>query len=209
MGEYFKIGDVNFAMEVKASKAWCSKVCYFCGKHIKENDEIALVVVPSNLRFNGEYKKMKSNQVVHLDELKKFSKDMTNVKEVVDAMEKHKVKKENLTKEQDALMNVFIKASYAYDFKDATKKKDGIVVCKKYGSSDTIQYNVYTDTIEYYNRRKRELFDSFIEKQIVTNIYNKFHELLNDNKHSDYNALKSLGECVSNAIKTTNEMMNN
>ena len=36
MGEYFKIGDVNFAMEVKASKAQCSKVCYFYGKHIKE-----------------------------------------------------------------------------------------------------------------------------------------------------------------------------
>lgn len=152
---------------------------------------------------------MKSNQVVHLDELKKFSKDMTNVKEVVDAMEKHKVKKENLTKEQDALMNVFIKAAYAYDFKDATKKKDGIVVCKKYGSSDTIQYNVYTDTIEYYNRRKKALFDGFVERQIETDVYNKFHELLKDNKHSDYDALKSLGECVSNAIKTTNEMMNN
>ena len=35
MGEYFKIGDVNFAMEVKASKAWCSKVCYFCGKQLQ------------------------------------------------------------------------------------------------------------------------------------------------------------------------------
>lgn len=203
MSEFFKIGDKNLAMKIKANKSWGSKTCYFCGKHIKENEDIALVVVPSDIRFT-EYKKMRNNQVVHLNELVDFSKNMTTIKEVVDAMEKHKVKKETLTKEQENLMDVFIEAAYFYDFKVATKKKDGIVVCKKYGASDSIEYNVYTDTISYYNRRKKALFDGFVERQIETDVYNKFHELLKDNKHSDYDALKTIGNCFEQVSKIMN-----
>lgn len=84
------------------------------------------------------------------------------------------------------------------------RKKMEQFVCKKYGASDSIEYNVYTDTISYYNRRKKTLFDGFVERQIETNVYNKFHELLKDNKHSDYDALKTIGNCFEQVSKIMN-----
>lgn len=201
MAEYVKIGNQNFAMKMKATCHWGNKTCYFCGKHFKTDEEISLIVLPSDIRFNGGYKKMKDNQVVHTSELESFIENMTTIKEVADAMEKHKVKKETLSEELEKRMETFVCAASKCGFSDFIKKKDGTVICKKYGSSDTIRYNVYTDIIEYHNKRKKALFDGFLGRQIETNVYNKFHELLGDNKHSDYDALTSIGECISTANK--------
>lgn len=209
MSEYVICEGKEFAIKIKSSKHWGSKICYLCGKHIKENDDIALIVLPSDIRFNSGYKKMEDNQVVHLDEIEEFIKDKSSIKEVADALEKHKVKKEILTEKEKEKMKIFVDAAYDLGYHSSTTKSNGIVVCKKNGTSDKVMYNVYTDIIEYSNNRKGYLFDSFIEKQIITDVYNKFHKLLGDNLNLDYNALDSINKCLSEAIDTTNKIMGN
>lgn len=205
--EYVKFQDKNFALKQKVSGLWKEKTCYLCGKHLKDNESIALIVLPSDIRFSGKYKKMRNNQVVHTKELENLIASASTMEEVADILEKSSAKTENLTEEEKEKIQIFINAAYTCGFKDVTKNSKGVVEIKKYGTSDKIRYNVYSDDISYHNKRKKQLFDSFLERQQVTDVYNAFHKLLGDNKSSDYDAISEISECFSKAVETTNKIM--
>ncbi len=204
--EYIKVNDTAIGIKQIASGLYLKNICYLCRKHFKENEEIVIIVCPSGLR--KQFPEFRRNQLAHQDELMQYVNSATTVEELFAMLtESKKPKKETLTKEQVARIDIFIQAAYNIGYKDATKKKDGSVSCKKYGSSDTIVYNVYTDGIDFRNRRRRQLGDGFAERAIIARAFNEFHNLLGDGKHDDYNALKEFGECLGKAVEVTNRMM--
>lgn len=184
---------------------WKEKVCYICGEHFKDNEKLVILIPSSEVRKN--LKKIRGNVVAYLTYVEEWCKNVNTVEEFWQKLDSHKTPKIKLTIEQEQKIEIFIKAAYNCGYRNSTKKRDGSVVCKQNGTSDVVKYNVHSDMISYDNRRKRQLFDSFIENQKTTNIYNEFHKLLNDGQHSDYNALEAFSECMNKAIKTTNDIM--
>lgn len=204
--EYIKINDKPIAFQQIAGGLWTEKTCYICRKHFQDGEKIAVIVCPSELR--KQFPAFKKNQVVHLAELRDYIESVKTVEELFIVLSNAKrPKKEVLTKEQDKILDTFINAAYNIGYKDASKKKDGSVSCKKYGSSDTLIYNVYSDRIEFRNRRRRQFGDGFTERSILAKAFNEFHKLLGDGKHDDYDPLKAFSECLSGAIETTNRIM--
>lgn len=184
---------------------WKEKTCYLTGEHFKDGEQLVILVPSSEMR--KKLKKIKGNLVAYLTKVEEICANVETVEEFWLYLDTYKTPKIALTQEQETKIDIFIKAAYNCDFKDASKKKDGTVVCKQYGTSDSVKYNVHSGSITYHNRRRRKLFDSFIEKQIVTNVYNEFHKLLKDGEHSDYNAIEAFSDCMDKVIKTTNDIM--
>ena len=104
-------------------------------------------------------------------------------------------KKAEFTAEEKAKIDAFRSACHHYSFWNDVEKPYGLK-CQKRGSSLYVEYNVYADSIGIDFRGKRGLFDTFYEKQIVTNIYNKMHEILGDGKHDDYSATKTINDIL-------------
>ena len=184
---------------------WKEKTCYISGEHFKDGEKLVILIPSMEIRKN--LKKIKGNVVAYLCYVEEWCQEVNSIEEFWEKMDSHKTPKFKLTKEQLEKIEIFVKAAYNCGYKKSTKKKNGSVVCTKNGTSDKVTYNVYSDNISYENRRKRQLFDSFIENQKITNVYNEFHKLLNDDKHSDYNAINAFSECMDAAIKTTNDIM--
>lgn len=204
--DYIKIKDKAVGFKQIASGLWLKNICYLCRKHLQEDDEIVVVVCPSELR--KQFPDFKKNQLIHLDELMQYVEKSETAEELFTLLTtSKKPKKEVLTDEQISRINTFIEAAYNIGYKDATKKKDGSVSCKKYGSSDTLIYNVYTDGIDFKNRRRRQFGDGFTERAILAKAFNEFHKLLGDGKYDDYDPIKALGDCFNRAIETTNKIM--
>ena len=142
--DYIKINDKPIAFQQAAGGLWLNETCYLCRKHFQNGEKIAVIVCPSELR--NQFPIFRKNKVVHLAELMDYIESVETIEDLFIALSSaKKPKKEVLTKEQDTILDTFVNAAYNIGYKDAKKKKDGTVSCKKYGSSDTLIYNVYTD----------------------------------------------------------------
>lgn len=203
---HIKIGDKAIGIKQVASRVWLDRTCFLCGKHFREEEKFAIVICPSELR--KQFPKFQRNQLIHLNELNAYIAECETAEELFEKLSSaKKPKKETITKEQDERLDTFIRAAYNIGYKYAANKKDGSVSCKKNGSSDTLIYSVYTDRIEFRNRRRRQLGDGFIERGVIAKAYNEFHNLLGDGKHDDYDPLKAFSECFNSAVETTNKIM--
>lgn len=206
MSGYLKFEDECVGIQCVANKSWLTKTCYCCGKHFQKNEELVILICPYEMR--DTYKKFMNNQVAHLDEVENVINNSTSFENFWENMNNFKkAKTEKMSEEQEKRIDIFINAAYNRGYRKAVKKANGTVSCTKSGTSDRVEYNVFSDGIEYFNRRKRCLGDSFVACDIVAGIYNEFHRLLNDGKHDDYNGLESFVNCFNHAVDTVNEMM--
>lgn len=204
--EYIKIGDKSIGFKSKAGNEWCKETCYICGKHFQKGEELVVVICP--YEFKLKYKNLNRNKIVHVDEVNELINKSTTFEEFWDYFGNiKKPRKEKLTEEQEKRIEIFIDAAYNKGYRYSTKKSNGTVSCKKNGSSDRVEYNVYSDNISYFNKRKKGFGDVFVERGFVTQVYNEFHRLLNDGKRDDYDAIKAFSNCLNSAIETTNRIM--
>lgn len=190
----------QIARIIKAGKMMNAKTCYLCGKHFRNGDSIALIIPPMEIRRNEEYKRVKTNLIMHADEME----DLVHGCSIPDAFNRlehaKKPKKEKPGEEEKRKIQAFIDAAYKCGFRKTVKNNaNGDVACKENGSSNTVFYNVYSDVIEFYNRRKKGLFDGLADRQIEANVYNAFHKILEDGMHDDYDAVKTLSSCLNRA----------
>ena len=180
-----------------------AKKCPVCGQYFKKDEKGCAVVPPMEIRKN--YPKLRQNLVVHYDEWMAFCEGVASDEELAEKFSKHRPKKKDFTDEEKSMIEAFRSACFDYGFRKEIAKPYGLK-CQKNGSSLYVEYNVYMDSISIDFRGKRGLFDSFYEKQIATNIYNKMHDILKDGKHDDYSASKTIEKIYSEAKENVDKM---
>ena len=194
---------IAFDVAIKENSEWKDKTCFLCGEYFESGDEVCLLIPPEDVRKNAK-KHMKKNQCMHKEELESLCTTITTLDQLYDVLDNHKKKRAKpLTEEQVEKSKLFIEAARYCNFHDGKLTKTGCT-CKRRGSSDVLRFNARTERIKYSNRRKDGLFSGFAERQLVTNVYNKYHELLGDGIKSDYNALETIAE----VINSVNNIMN-
>ena len=167
--------------------------CYWCGQYIQTGEETALLVIPRQYRTICPH-----NIIMHLSELRYLHPvQLTDDTAFYQMIATHSTPRIKLTAEDNEKLATFTKLAFDLGYRNITHPSKAIVKCRKRGKSDTIQYNVKLDTVDYYNNRKTCLFSSFADRQIKATIYNMFHERLNDGKHDDYDSKKEIHEIVS------------
>ncbi len=187
---------------ITASKGWCAKTCFVCGQYFKEGEQIVLLI-PS-FEYKKIYKSLSRNVVAHFHEIEAIKSKCNTEDEFLLALGKHKTPRAlPLTAEQLKMIDEFKQACRNYGFWPYVETKDGLK-CKLSNSSDVLEYNVRTDRIAYSNkRRKRGLFDGLVENQLVSNVWNKMHEIRGDGLRDNYSAK----EVINKAVETVNNMM--
>ena len=179
------------------------QTCFICGQHIKTGEKYAIIIAPIEFR---NHKKLKKNLVAHTEEWNKFSNGIITDMDMNEKILSHKTpRKKPFSEEEQEKIKCFEKACYDYNFKEVYNKSYGLK-CKQRGSSCYVEYNVFTNKIEVGFRGKRGLFDSFYERQIIANVYNRMHEYLGDSKRDEYNYKKSIQELNENVEKTLKEI---
>lgn len=180
------------------------KKCAICGQYFKKGEKGCAIVPPMEIRTR--FPKLKQNLVVHYDEWIKFCDGITNDIELAEKFSRYRrPKKADFTEDEKRRIDAFRSASRSAGFWKETEKPYGLK-CQKNGSSLYVEYNVYADSISIDFRGKRGLFDSFYERQITTNIYNKMHEILGDGQHDDYSASKTIEKIYTEARKNVDKM---
>jgi hypothetical protein len=177
-----------------------TKRCPICGQYFKksENEKICLIVPPMKIRLDN--KKLLTNFLVHYDEWEKFCDGITTDEELSEKFRKHRVPKQlPFTNEEHKRIDAFIQACKEVSFVKEFNKPYGIKM-QQQGSSLYVEYNVFADSININHRGKRGMFDGFYERQIIANIYNKMHQILNDGNNDMYN--------YKEAIETINKQVN-
>ncbi len=180
------------------------KRCPICGQYFKKGEKACVVVQPMEVR--KMHKKFNQNMLVHYPEWVEFCKDVTTDVELANKLIQHKTPRvAKFSDDEVRRLNAFVSACRTYGFFVEYDKPYG-KKCQQRGSSVYLEYNVFTDSIDINHRGKRGLFDSFYERQIVANIYNKMHEILKDGKHDDYSAAKTISGIADEVNKSMKEM---
>lgn len=196
----------NFARLFKAGKIAQEKPCALCGRHFAADESVALIVPPRAAREKYP-RRLKNNLIAHANEFGVIVNACSTPEQVWDTLGKSKKpKKMQMTEEQKRRCDAFESAVRGMGYY-LVSKTDSRVKCKKHGSTDTLEYSPYSDVIEYSNKRKRALFDGLVEREIVAQAYNRFHEILGDGKHDDYSALQAYNNVMTETIKTANKIM--
>lgn len=180
------------------------KRCPICGQYFKKGEKACVVVQPIEVR--KMHKKFNQNWIVHRREWEAFCEDVNSDEELANKLIKYKTPRvEPFTENEIKHINAFVSACRLYGFFVEYDKAYG-KKCQQRGSSIYLEYNVFTDKIDIGHRGKRGLFDSFYERQIIANVYNKMHEILNDGKHDDYSASKTIAGIADEVNKSMKEM---
>ena len=178
-----------------------TKRCPICGQFFKKGEKGCIIIPPMEART--QHKKLQQNMIVHLDEWQTFCENITTEKELIQKFIKYRTpKKKDFTGEERKRISAFRSACVAYRFYEEFEKPYGLK-CKLRDSSIYVEYNVYSDTIDIDYRGRKGMFDGFYTRQIVTNIYNKMHEILDDGKKDDYSVEKT----IASVVKKANEIM--
>jgi len=181
-----------------------NKRCGLCKTFFRPNEKFYIIVIPSALR--GSHARLKENMFVHVDEWEEICTGVTTDEELAAKIIAAKFPKRNeLTQDESDHLEAFKEACTAHGFRMEVSKPYGVRM-KKRGTSMYLDYNVYMDTISFDHRGQHGLFDSFYERQIIANIYNKMHELLSDGKHDDYDYKDSINKVAAEVGKTMNEI---
>lgn len=184
----------NVARVMTASGLWTEKTCFMCGKHFLTGDSIVLVLPP--YEYKKKYKRLINNAVMHQHEWEELKQTHDSFDDIFNTMgSSKKPKKVELTPQQKEMVEQFIQAAWNYGYKDYKYTKDG-AQSKMNGSSDILRYNVHSDRIAYSNRRKRGLFDGLANRQVVTNVWNRMHELRGDGKRDDFSAKEVVNQAM-------------
>lgn len=189
--------------EMKASKAWADKKCFYCGEYFKAGEGIILLVPSYEVR--KKYDKLSLNAVMHLAEYNRLKANMTN-EEFIEHLGNHKQgrKKMELTEAQLKNMRVFKEACYGYGFRVEVNalQREHLIKQRKSGTSITLQYNPLTDQLSVRTKiRNKSLFDRLFEAELVAKIYNKMHELLGDGKVDNFTASGLISGAIEEAHK--------
>jgi hypothetical protein len=179
-----KVGNITVAKTL-----CCEKTCHICGKYFRKGEEVGMLIIP--FEYRKQYPTLKQNKLIHISEFQEYTKNINTLDGFYEKLANTKVKKEKLSEENHKKLEIFIEAAYNCGYRYPSK-----ITSKGTVKSDYVIYNVYSDTIQCGDRRKGFLFDSLIDSQKATKIYNEFHALLDDGLHSDFNALETLGKVL-------------
>lgn len=196
--------DSNGTVRQFAPRTDSPKRCPICGQYFKKGEKGCVIVPPMDVRRSN--KRLSQNLIVHYDEWVEFCDGIVDDSVLSEKIAKHKIPKQRvLTSDEEKRKSAFIRACHAYGFLVQFEKPYGVKQ-QKSGTSIALEYNVFADTIDLSRRGKQGLFDSFYERQIVTNVYNKMHEILGDGKHDDYSCTKTIQGIAEEVNKSVNEM---
>lgn len=194
-----KDGDVREFADISGEKR-----CPICGQYFKKGEKGAVIVPPMEAR--KQHKKFNQNYMVHLSEWLNFIANCESEEDVIAKFIKHRTPRiASFTDEEVRRMDAFRQACNAYSFFVEYTKPYGVKRQAR-GSSVAVEYNVFSDKIDISHRGKRGLFDSFYERQICANIFNKMHEILGDGRHDDYSAVKTISGIADEVNKTMKEI---
>ncbi len=177
--------------------------CPLCGQYFRKSEKCIAIVPPMTVRNMGT--KLQKNMMVHKAEWEALVGSTTDDVEMAEKVLKHKTpRKMPFTREEEAAMSAFVSACHTAGFWGARELPYGRR-CNRQGTG-YLEYNVYTDSIDFVSRvRKRGMFDTFYEREIVAKVFNKMHEILGDGRHDDYSAAQS----IQNVQDEANRLMTN
>lgn len=188
----------NSKNEIYTFKLFDSQRCAICGQYFRKGETAIGIVPPRELRI---HKKFALNLSAHHDCWKNFVGDITDDKVLAERYLKHRVPRPRaLSEDEAARLDAFERAAYQRGFTQKTKKPFGVRMTR-YRSSLYVEYDVHRDSIESGHRGKSGLWDKLYERQIITNVYNTMHEILNDGKHDNYSACEVIRKAQSEVDK--------
>lgn len=187
--------------ELEMNNLWNDKKCRLCGRYFK-NGEKGIILIPTS-----DCKPLiKSNIIMHSEEFKKIQSECGSKEEIIHRLGNWKKPKvsETYSEEQLNEAEVFKEAAQCYNFSDIkVLKVKGLVRCKRVGSSDTLEYNIRTKKIYFYNNKRSQILDRLLETQLLANVENKMHELLGDGEYNKFSAT----QVVRDAVKITEDVL--
>ena len=183
--------------------SWCGAVDrrdIWTGQYFKNNEPVVTIITC------GEAAKQYHNVVISKTAFDMLNASYINDKNLLEAIWSHKMPSLKFSDEELTRKEAFTKAAYNMGYIRTTYKA-GILKCYKPRTTCVLSFNIQTENIQYDDKRKKGLFDGMFDKQVVTNVYNEYHKLLEDGKHDDYNAVNAMNKCISTAIEETEEIM--
>ena len=189
---------MNYQNIARISKMSYPRRCDWCGQYIQKNEEYAILIPPRQKR-----NLCPSNKFIHFSELVQIHPSEGTEEEETKfwtAVGKRRKPKLILSEKQTRLADAFERVCFNKGYRQIIRsKQSGCVSCRKRGASDTLTYNPATDTVEYYNRRKRGLFDTFFEKEFSASVYNQIHK--DDGKSDTYTAAEQISRITEEISK--------
>lgn len=170
--------------------------CAICGQYFRKGEKVSIIMCPEefvHLRVN--------RKMVHLDEWNAYGIDVHSDLDLAEKLLSHRQPRvKSLTADETARINAFVQAAmqlgYTREYRTSCGRK-----CKKPGTSITIEYNVYLDTIRISSRGKEGLFDGFYKRELIAQVFNKMHEILGDNQRDNYTAQASMTQVFDDVKK--------
>ena len=146
------------------------------------------------MKFRQLDKKLQLNFAVHKDCYREFIKGVKSDEDLAYKFANHKKpNKKQFTEEEKNRIKIFEEVCNEYDFYEVINKPYGLRMKKK-GTSMTLDYYVYIDTVDFNKRYRPGLFDGFYERELVALVYTKMHNRLGDGKKDEFSAEKVINE---------------
>lgn len=178
-----------------------AKKCPICGQYLTKDDECYIVVcngVPEARAVGLQ------NIMPHTACWDEFCRNITSNEYLAQKLKKHRPPKARpLTEEQLKLVETFTRAAFDCGYRVCSSTRDNGVRAVKNGTTSALEYNPYSNTISYKDKRKDFLFKSLVDRELVAKVYNKMHEYLGDDKRDDFSALGTIEGIMTEA----NEML--
>ena len=186
------------------SKTLSPQRCPLCGQYFRKEEREIVIVPPMSVRNISP--KLRANMMVHRAEWEELSAGITNDNDMTNAFLKHKTpRKQPFTREQEAAMSAFVSACHTMGFWGARELPYGRR-CNRQGTG-YLEYNVYMDSIEFVSRaRKRGLFDSLYEREIVAKVFTQMHAILRDGRRDDYSAADTIAKINQDVSEKMSEI---
>lgn len=190
-----------YIKEITASKGWGDKRCHLCGKHIKNGDKIGLIIPEHSAKLM--YKRLALNVVVHIDEFENIRNTHTD-KGVIDYLGNHSTPRaDKMTEHQLFKIEMFIEASKKFGFNEITRTTNG-VKCKFPRSSETVEYNAWTDKMSHRSRSRSSLFENIFKHEVLRKLENVFLVLCGEEPKEEISAVG----IINTAIDKVNTIIN-
>ena len=177
--------------------------CPICGQYIKTDEPCYLVVcnaIPEARALGLQ------NMMPHAACWDKFSAGARSDGELAAKLKKHRMPKAApLTEEQLREVKAFGWAVHQCGYRIISNMRDNGIRATRNGTTSSVIYNPYSKSIVYKDRRKDFLMKSLVDREIVARVYNKMHEYLEDGKHDDFSAAKTIANIVSETKKMFGE----
>ena len=177
--------------------------CGLCGTFFKKDDTFYIIMIPNE--YKNKHKRLNRNMYVHCQEWDEINNGVIDDSDLINRIINYKKKKNILNEEEASRLDAFKSACIDCGFRQEIKKNYGVRM-KKAGTSVYLDYNVHLDTIDINSRGRRGLFDSFYDRQIIANIYNKMHKIIGDGKADNYDSNKQIAEMMDKVQNTVKEV---